>query len=999
LQVDGDVIIPYRSPLSVRNGGDEDLSFKDWDEEQPLPSYQDHVTGYGLAQPRSLRPRSDPKPDESQYVHPSHSSFGPPSMVKVPYVSVSTDVDVDTGGCHLDSCDAGHEIMIENLLNASDKYEAASIRQPEAIGRKESPRDGNGEAVISKELTDLPSEVPEIPPGRRSRRSRRSKNAVKSKLPPSSQQYRPVGHRWYYEPVPVCVMTSEQSGVIPDNLTARDEMSNEVSVVQPADSEPTSAYGLPSELGPVVPVSIQDIQNAGDGEWAAWYVQGILFYDEELEWCRIIGWGAECGVIIVHYSPVTALDNVVDEHHSSLSDMLTMIMQSPTSPVIPDYMPSRVLRRSEALQTALCYRQTGYTVLQRNSGVVGSCKIRQLGARVGSYNGKVLSTAVIKRILRAQETIFKYGTMIPRNDSEADRSPEAPRWVSGRTLEWIRLNQVSTFDSQWTWKKVQQLYPNYLKTDIGHMFFIYDYKYSGEHRVRLVFDGSKQSPATYSVTYAPTVRAESVRLFHIYAIEYSWAIQQYDVPQAFLRSDADCDIFAYPPNGFAEFPGQLLKLNKMLYGSKQAAALWYNLLNSFLLEIGFMASSLDPCFYRRPVSGQDNSARSDAILILHVDDMRVAAEPTVLASIHLLLFQKFEITTSDSGRFLGMDTSYDLSSGVMRMHMATYINETAERFLKFDLSRGVPYRELVGSLMWIVLCIMGPELLRVKDLARRSNHFTLADYDDAIKVLHRVIERKEYGIIYRRGAAGMEKVPASARLGGDSEFAKTEANTQGDVAMLFGPKEEKYTTGDGTWINELAESDLYKLQPDEEDRHLDIVKVMAPTNPRFTMVAYSDASFAVGELKQSITGFLVMINGIPLLWGSLKQTTVVDSTCSAEYVASSVCCKQILHAENMMQFLDFTCPKPYTMYTDSQACLQIATNMSKLGMVRHIGIRYHLVRCLIMSGDIKLYYCITEDMLADIFTKIVAGAQDKRLMVRFYNDCDELLLELSPSNV
>ena len=31
----------------------------------------------------------------------------------------------------------------------------------------------------------------------------------------------------------------------------------------------------------------------------------------------------------------------------------------------------------------------------------------------------------------------------------------------------------------------------------------------------------------------------------------------------------------------------------------------------------------------------------------------------------------------------------------------TYINETAERFLKFDLSHGVPYREIVGSLMWI----------------------------------------------------------------------------------------------------------------------------------------------------------------------------------------------------------------------------------------------------------------------------------------------------------
>ena len=114
---------------------------------------------------------------------------------------------------------------------------------------------------------------------------------------------------------------------------------------------------------------------------------------------------------------------------------------------------------------------------------------------------------------------------------------------------------------------VRQHYPDYKKTDIGHLFFIYDYKFSGEHRVRLVFDGSRQSEATYNETYAPTVRPESVRLFHIYAVEYAWIIQQYDVPQAFLRSDADCDIFCAPPNGFAEFPGQLLKLSKMLYGS------------------------------------------------------------------------------------------------------------------------------------------------------------------------------------------------------------------------------------------------------------------------------------------------------------------------------------------------------------------------------------------------------------------------------------------------
>ncbi len=86
------------------------------------------------------------------------------------------------------------------------------------------------------------------------------------------------------------------------------------------------------------------------------------------------------------------------------------------------------------------------------------------------------------------------------------------------------------------------------------------------------------------------------------------------------------------------------------------------------------------------------------------------------------------------------------------------------------------------------------------------------------------------------------------------------------------------------------------------------------------------------------------------------------------------------------QFLDFSFARPYKMYTDSQACLKIATNSAKLGMVRHLEIRYHLVRCLILLGNVTLEYCITEEMLADLFTKIVTTAQDKRLAIRFYND-------------
>jgi hypothetical protein len=89
-------------------------------------------------------------------------------------------------------------------------------------------------------------------------------------------------------------------------------------------------------------------------------------------------------------------------------------------------------------------------------------------------------------------------------------------------------------------------------------------------------------------------------------------------------------------------------------------------------------------------------------------------------------------------------------------------------------------------------------------------------------------------------------------------------------------------------FDELEEKDMYKLDPLVDDGNTDIVKALMPTNTRFTLVAYSDASFATGQAKQSVTGFVVLINGIPLMLGSLKQTIVVDSTCSALYVAASV---------------------------------------------------------------------------------------------------------------
>jgi hypothetical protein len=102
--------------------------------------------------------------------------------------------------------------------------------------------------------------------------------------------------------------------------------------------------------------------------------------------------------------------------------------------------------------------------------------------------GERQNAKTVRRILAAKETIFKYGIYLPKSDRDADSSPECRRWRSGRELEWLRLKDVAAFEYDWTIARMNAEFPDYKVADIGRLFYIYDYKFSGEHRVRLVFE-------------------------------------------------------------------------------------------------------------------------------------------------------------------------------------------------------------------------------------------------------------------------------------------------------------------------------------------------------------------------------------------------------------------------------------------------------------------------------------------------------------------------------
>jgi hypothetical protein len=170
-----------------------------------------------------------------------------------------------------------------------------------------------------------------------------------------------------------------------------------------------------------------------------------------------------------------------------------------------------------------------------------------------------------------------------------------------------------------------------------------------------------------------------------------------------------------------------------------------------------------------------------------------------------------------------MDTTYDLAHGRLKIHMETYIQSIHDRFHSFDISQGVPFREIVGCLLWVCLCVMGTELLRVKDLARKSNSYTDDDYEIALKVLDRIYERRTYGIVILRGGAGTEIVPSANRV--------PEGESVGKDNSLQSSNDN---TGDIRTMNEMCEKALFKVKEDIAD--VDISPIVRPVNPRYRIV-------------------------------------------------------------------------------------------------------------------------------------------------------------------
>ncbi|CAI7885904.1 unnamed protein product [Closterium sp. NIES-53] len=348
---------------------------------------------------------------------------------------------------------------------------------------------------------------------------------------------------------------------------------------------------------------------------------------------------------------------------------------------------------------------------------------------------------------------------------------------------------------------------------------------------------------------------------------------------------------------------------------------------------GFGGDRLHSLNGRSLIVHVDGEQRS--FMVVYVDDILIFSPSSDLVKeVMLKLQDKFKCKAlGDVSFYLGLHIERDVEKRCMRVHQRKYLEALAANFGQSEGHVATPFPSGFK-------CVKGPEEESVGEEERRRFH----------------------------------------SLVGSLMYASV--NTRPDVAFATGQlarvvqclNEEQVAAGMrvAKYLGQTATVGLqFSAAAQRRQKGVDGVEP-----GRLFLTAFSDASYASEpEDMRSVGGFICCVGGGPTAWESKKQVDQALSSVESEYMALFRAVREIVWQRRLLAELGEEQQAPTPLYCDSQGAISLAKNPVLHGLTKHMRVKWHWTRSMVVAGEVELHYVKTAGQPADMMTKRLVEQQ------------------------